>query len=57
MTKREKNIRAIAKAINKAHGISMTQCLELARIDTRAREEAAKITEIEFRDGTKWKKR
>lgn len=57
MTKREKSIRAIAKAINKAHGISMTQCLELARIDTRAREAAAKITEIEFRDGTKWKKR
>jgi hypothetical protein len=57
MTKREKNIRAIAKAINKAHGISMKQCLELARLDTRVREAAEEITEIEFRDGTKWKKR
>jgi hypothetical protein len=57
MTKREKNIRAIAKAINRAHGISMKQCLELARIDTRAREAADEIEEIEFTDGTKWKRK
>jgi hypothetical protein len=54
MTKREKNIRAVAKAINKAHGISMKQCLELARLDTRVREAADEIKEIEFTDGTKW---
>lgn len=57
MTKREKNIRAVAKAINKAHGISMTQCLSLARLDTRVRESADEIKEIEFRDGTKWKRK
>ena len=54
MTKREKNIRAVAKAINKAHGISMTQCIKLARLDTQAKEAADEIKEIEFQDGTKW---
>lgn len=31
MTKREKNIYKVAKAINRSWGICMRQCLEMAR--------------------------
>jgi len=55
MTKREKNIRAIAKVINRAHGISMSQCIALARLDTQVREAQSEVTELVFTDGTKMK--
>lgn len=52
MTKREKHIRAIAKEINRAHGISKKQALEFARIRVGQDEMVVSIKSITYRDGT-----